>query len=156
MTRMTAYLADHPDLIPTLARWRWEEWGHITPDRSMDEWIEGLVNQANRDRIPVTLVAFDDDQPAGMASLVYYDMDTREDLTPWLASVLVEPSFRDRGHGSALVTAIEEIAAALDVETLYLYTNSAQSLYERLGWKEIEREPYRGREVVIMRKKLTG
>lgn len=149
-------LADHPELCPTLAQWRWEEWGHLTPDRPLEQWIEQLADLAHHDHIPLTVIAFDEDQPAGLASLVFHDMDTREDLSPWLAGVLVAPAFRGRGHGAALVTAIEEHAARLGVETLYLYTNSAQGLYEKLGWEEIEREAYRGREVVIMEKKLSG
>ena len=82
-------------------------------------------------------------------------MDTRKDLSPWLAGVFVSPAFRGRGHGAALVTAVEDHATRVGVERLYLYTNSAQSLYEKLGWVEIEREHYRGREVVIMQKNLS-
>ena len=156
MTRKLELLADHPELCPTLARWRWEEWGHLTPDRPLQQWIERLTEHMHRDHIPLTVIAFDENQPAGLASLVFHDMDTRKDISPWLAGLLVAPAFRGRGHGAALVNAIEEKAAGLSVETLFLYTNSAQGLYEKLGWEQIEREPYRGREVVIMSKILAG
>lgn len=154
MTFQLELLADNPHLIPTLARWRWEEWGHLTPDRQLDAWIKGLTERCNRDRIPLTVVALEAGQPVGQASLVHHDMETRQDLSPWLAGVLVQPAFRRRGFGSALVQAIEGHAMRMRIDRLYLYTNSAQALYEKLGWEEIEREPYRGREVVIMQKRL--
>jgi GNAT superfamily N-acetyltransferase len=154
MTRHLILLAENPELVPILARWHFEEWGHLTPDRPFEQWVERMQGRANRDQIPLTVVAFEGEEPVGLASLVFYDMDTRKDLSPWLAGVFVSPAFRGRGHGAALVTAIEEQAAQLGIETLYLYTNTAQGLYERLGWKEIEREHYRGREVVIMGKNL--
>ena len=154
MTHKVAMLADHLDLIPRLAKWHWGEWGHLTPDRPMGEWTDRLRKRTYRDRIPLTVVAFDEDQAVGLASLVHYDMDTRKDLSPWLAGVYVQPAYRGCGFGAALVMAIEQHASALGVETLYLYTNSAQGLYTKLDWAEIEREPYRGREVVIMSKRL--
>lgn len=154
MTKKLSLLANHLELIPLLANWYRQEWGHLSPDRSLEEWIQRLAERAHRDRIPLTVIAFEDDQPVGLASLVAADMDTRRDLSPWLAGVYVAPAYRKRGFGSDLVMDIEERAAGLGIETLYLYTNSAQRLYERLGWLEIEREPYRGREVVIMSKVL--
>lgn len=154
MNPRLALLADYPDLIPGLARWRWEEWGHLTPDRTLEEWEQQLAQRSQVDRIPLTVVAFVKDQAVGLASLVEYDMDTRKDLSPWLAGVLVHPKYRRCGYGASLVTAIEEQAKTLGVENLYLYTNSAQGLYTKLGWGEIGREPYRGREVVIMSKVL--
>jgi GNAT superfamily N-acetyltransferase len=154
MSRRLTLLADYPELAPMLAKWHWEEWGHLAPNRPLEQWIERMADRVNRDQIPLTVIAFEEDQPVGLASLVIYDMDTRKDLSPWLAGVYVAPAFRGRGHGAALVTAIEEYGVKLGVETLYLYTNTAQGLYEKLGWSEIEREPYRGREVVIMQKDL--
>jgi GNAT superfamily N-acetyltransferase len=155
MTRQIALLVDYPELIPRLAKWRWDEWGHLDPEGSLDEWTERLTKRVHRDCIPLTVIALEDEQPVGMASLVQYDMDTRKDLSPWLAGLLVVPAFRKRGHGSALVVAIEACARDRGLDTLYLYTNSAQELYIKLGWKEINREAYRGREVVIMQKALS-
>jgi N-acetylglutamate synthase-like GNAT family acetyltransferase len=56
-------------------------------------------------------------------------MDTRLDLAPWLASVLVAPAYRRRGVGSALAERVVEEARALAVETLYLYTYDKSFLF---------------------------
>ncbi|MEO1329669.1 MAG: bifunctional helix-turn-helix transcriptional regulator/GNAT family N-acetyltransferase [Pseudomonadota bacterium] len=61
----------------------------------------------------------------------------------------VSPSARGLGLGGRLMAAAEDAARALGVETLRLDTNSAlpeaKRLYERAGWREIERfndDPY--------------
>ena len=45
----------------------------------------------NRDRIPLTLIAFWDGQPAGTASIYVHDLEARPDLSPWLARALLHP-----------------------------------------------------------------
>src|SRR5215216_4133152 len=84
-------LADHPNLVETLAGWHWAAWGQ--PD-ALPHWITTLRGRAYRDRIPTTFVAMAGDQPIGSVSIVERDMTTRPDLGPWLAAVYVEPSFR--------------------------------------------------------------
>ena len=86
--------------------------------------------------------------------LLVHDMDSRPQLTPWLAGVFVKPQFRGKGIGSALVRRIEAEGRSLGVSTLHLYTPNAESLYERLGWSLTERCEYRNTNVVVMSKKL--
>ena len=90
----------------------------------------------------------------GLVSLVLYDMDTRKDLSPWLAGLYVRPPSRSLGIASALIQALGEKARDLGYEKLFLYTHSASGLYEKLGWEAINKEDYQGREVVIMRTAL--
>ena len=61
---------------------------------------------------------------------------------------------RGRGVGSALLAACEREAAALEVETLYLYTHSAEDFYRRYGWSVVARDVYGGETVAIMSKTL--
>ena len=69
----------------------------------------------------------------GSASLIAQDMDTRPELSPWLASVYVAAEHRRQGIGSALVRRVAQEAAALGVETLYLFTPDQEHFYARLG-----------------------
>jgi GNAT superfamily N-acetyltransferase len=84
--------------------------------------------------------------------LAHKDLETRPDLTPWLAGVFVQPAFRGRGYATALVRRVEAFASAASVRTLWLYTWTAEPLYARLGWQRagLETDPKRGREVVLM------
>jgi GNAT superfamily N-acetyltransferase len=144
------FLADHPQWIPTIARWFWDEWEHLDPSGSLKSWIERLAAQAHRDRIPMTLVAVEKGDPIGTAQLVMYDMQTRKDFSPWLAGVFVLGAHRSRGVGSQLVRAATTEARRMAAGMLYLYTRNALPFYEKLGWHMMERCTYQGREVVIM------
>ena len=143
-------IADHLHFVPLIAQWHWQEWGHLDADGSLESWTEGLMERTNRDDVPTTLVALSDDELIGSVTLVEHDMDTRLDLSPWLAGLFVHPDFRAKGVGGALTIAATEKAASLGVTTLYLYTRPARDLYRRLGWSDVCAERYEGRDVTIM------
>lgn len=143
-------IADHPDLVDTVARWQWGEWGHLDPADSLAARIASLRDQTDGDRIPTTFVALDGDAPLGSASLVEQDMPTHPELTPWLASVYVTPTARGRGVASALVRHAVRQAAVMGVARLYLYTEGARGLYEKLGWRAIAMDHFEGSPVTIM------
>jgi GNAT superfamily N-acetyltransferase len=144
------YLSDNVALIPTLARWHYEEWGYFHPGSSVNDFATRLQSHLGRKRIPTTFVALSKGIPIGSASLVAHDMDTRMDLSPWLASVFVTPVFRSRGIGSALVHRVIKEAEQLYMNTLYLFTPDREGFYVRLGWHTIERTEYHGHQVAIM------
>jgi len=85
--------------------------------------------------IVLTLVAFDGDLPVGTASLKNTDGYSE------VKRVFVAASHRRRNLGAALLTAVEEHAAALGVTDLVLQTGLRQpeaiALYEREGWRPI-------------------
>ena len=143
-------LADHPDWVPLIAQWHWDEWGHLDPEGSLEKWTDALAGRSNRDKIPMTLVAVENGKPIGSASLEEHDMETRKDLTPWLSGVYVKSACRQRGIASRLLQAALAKARHLGVETLYLYTRSASGLYQKFGWVGFENCQYQGREVTIM------
>jgi N-acetylglutamate synthase-like GNAT family acetyltransferase len=95
-------------------------------------------------------VAHEDDVPIGTAALVEFDMETRRDLTPWLADVVVSPERRGSGIGTRVVEFIVERARELGVRRLYLFTPDRESFYARMGWSVLERTEYRGEPVVVM------
>ena len=144
------YLADHPEALPILARWLHEEWGHLRPGDSIEARQARLRNFSNRDRIPLTVVALDDGELLGSASLVAHDMETRMELTPWLAGVFVAKRYRRKGIGGELVRRIMAEAGKLNVPLLYLYTVHSEKFYAGLGWTFQERTAYREQQVVIM------
>jgi N-acetylglutamate synthase-like GNAT family acetyltransferase len=79
-------------------------------------------------------------------------MDTRPDLSPWLAAVYVAPAYRKQGIGSALVKAVESTAQQIQIARLYLFTPDQEHFYARLGWSVLERVEYRYQTVVVMDK----
>lgn len=158
-----ACLADFPDAIPEIAGWFYREWSYLHPGRTLEDVRCAVGERVNRDTIPLALVAIDDTASVGTRSraalvgtvcLKLQDMDTRTDLSPWLAGLYVEESRRGLGIGTALVEAIERKAGGLGIRTLYLYTPSAASFYLRLGWRIEEAVEYHSAHVTIMKKEI--
>lgn len=149
------YLADHTAFIPTLVRWHHAQWSYLRPGDTIEGRMARMQERLGRDQIPTTFVAYtttedDTEIVVGSASLLEQDLDTRPDLSPWLASVYVAQEHRRQGIGSALVRHATEKAAALGVETLYLFTPDKERFYERLGWSVIERCEFGGSLQAVM------
>jgi N-acetylglutamate synthase-like GNAT family acetyltransferase len=144
------YLADRPEFIPTLAEWQHQEWGALRPGEVVEGRAARLRGWCGRSQIPLTVVAVSEDELLGSASLIEHDMNTRMELTPWLAGVFVAPQRRRQGIGAALVHRILEEGLKLGVPRLYLYTVNSTSFYSDLGWRELEQTSYRGKSVTIM------
>ena len=49
---------------------------------------------------------------------------------------------------------VETHAQAMGIEKIYLFTDTAEHLYRRLGWTELQRLPIGVRNIVVMEKKL--
>ena len=150
------YLEAHPDFIPILSQWHHEQWSYLNPSRTVDDRIEEFKQETTGKGIPVTFVAISENVLLGSSSIVANDMDTRMDLSPWLASVYVSPQHREQGIGSALVRRTVEEAKKLEIETLYLFTPDREKFYKRLGWTVLEVSEYRGENNVIMKLRLTS
>jgi len=139
-----------PEHLESLAGWHQEEWAYLSPDKTLAQRISALSKHLETSFVPTTLVALGDSGPLGSASIIAHDMDTRPELSPWLACVFVAPAFRRKGIGSALVTEIVGRAAGRHLNKLYLFTPDQRTFYERLGWEILEDVAYRGTNVDIM------
>lgn len=144
------YLSNHPEALPILAQWQHAEWGHLRAGDTMEKRKIRLWGFANAGRIPLTVVALEENTVLGSASLIEHDMKTRMELSPWLAGVFVGEQYRRRGVGAELVRRIMAEAARLKVPLLYLYTVHSEKFYAALGWKLQERTSYLEHDVVIM------
>ncbi len=56
-----------------------------------------------------------------------------------LRSLVVGPNARSKGVGSALVRHAEDYAASCHVQAIYLLTTTAESYFERLGYRRVDR-----------------
>lgn len=147
-------LAHHRDTIPTLAQWFFDEWSYIYPDRTLQDFEDSIAERVNTDKIPLALVAFEGAELIGTVCLKVHDMDTRKDLSPWLAGLFVKKEWRNRGAGTKLVQAIEAKAVELGIRRPFLYTPDAEGFYAKLGWSVTERTAYQNCQVTIMEKEL--
>jgi GNAT superfamily N-acetyltransferase len=148
------FLADHPDLISTLASWFHEEWGS-NPEHTVGAIASRLEARLNRDRLPLTLVGFFDGSPVASASLKIQELDAFPEYEHWLGTVYVKPEQRKLGFGKQIILATVERAKQLDVEKLYLYTDTDLiPFYFSLGWATAETSQRNGRSIAVMHRLL--
>ena len=151
------YLADHQEVVPILATWIFDEWSFLYPEMTLQDVITFLRARVNKEKLPLTLVAFEAGQLIGTVSLKMFDMETRNDLSHWLTSLYVVKPCRRRRIGSSLLATAEKKAAELEIGKLYLFTTDLGIpglFYSQLGWMVKEKTIYHSYPVIIMEKNL--
>jgi GNAT superfamily N-acetyltransferase len=146
-----AYLADHPEAIPTLARWFQEESPDYFAGWTAEELEQHFQPWLHRDRLPLGLVAFEQGEVVGCIVLREKALDREPAHSPGLGGLHVAERHRGRGIGSALVKAGMDAARALGYEVVYTGTGTAGGILERLGWEPMESLTYHGYPVVLYR-----
>lgn len=85
------------------------------------------------------------------------ELEDREDHL-WIDNVAVDPGRQGLGLGRWLLDFAEDEARRLGRSELGLLTNERYTvnigIYERRGYRETHREPYRGTDLVYFRKRL--
>lgn len=147
-------LGETMEFIEELAALHHSEWGHLNPSLTLEKRIEKLASLTGGRSIPSIFIATSGNELIGSAALVLEDMQSRPDLSPWLAAVYVKEKFRNQGVASALIARCEYEAKRSKIDTLYLYTEFASKLYESLGWRSLESCIYRDVSVKIMYKEI--
>jgi len=71
--------------------------------------------------------------PAGLVGVEIYGADAL------LRSLVVAEAARDQGLGSALVQHAEDYAASCSVGAMYLLTTTAETFFERRGYRRVDR-----------------
>jgi GNAT superfamily N-acetyltransferase len=148
-------LRDRPELLTFVAKWAHEEfWSHA--GKTLEETHDLFMPVPRPEWLPCTFVLVENGTPIGMASIVEHDLESRPQWTPWLAAVVVDRDARGRGHSRTLVRFIEDFARRNGVETLWLFTWSAEAVYAKFGWRPVERLHHSTREVVVMNRTLSA
>ncbi len=151
------YLADHPEHIPKLAAWFYEQWSwFLPPESSAGTIATKFLTHLNRDALPSALIALDGVELLGTASLRVNDMDILTELTPWLGGVYVAKDHRQKGMARQLIGAVEQRALELGYRSLYLFTYDQAPMYAKLKWKVLKQLDYHGHPVIVMHKQLSA
>lgn len=149
------YLADHPEAIPIVAKWYYEQWGHQHEVPSLEKSEEILTDYLNRDKIPLLILAKKEEKILGTVQLKFYEMDIYPQKEHWLGGVFVPKQHRGNKIAEKLVLQAMKIAKNHEVKTLFLQTEKLNGgLYKRLGWNLVEKSIYRDKPVLVMRKDL--
>jgi len=154
MSLRIEYLVDHPEAIPVLQVWFETEWAAYYGPGGPGNAEQDLMAYSSREKLPIGVVAYFEDQLCGIAALKPDSIQTHMHLGPWAAAGLVPPEFRRRGIGTSLIRALEAVAKEHGYSAIYSGTSTATGLLERNGWQFMERVKYNGEDVSIYQKAL--
>lgn len=145
-------LEEHPNECGIVADWILSEWGKLP----ILDYFEAIANSKGwAHSFPHSLVAHAKGSIVGTVSILLDDLETRPEFNPWLGCLYVHPEWRRRGIGTSLLTAAEKLATIRwRISDLYLFTENQTALYAKHGWKIVETDHYRKREITIMIKRL--
>jgi predicted N-acetyltransferase YhbS len=144
-------LSDCFEHAQTIAKWHHQEWGYLNPGRSFDMRLERMQRFLNQALLPSMWVATDDHgAPLATAGIVEFDMDDHKHLSPWLASVYVDPQHRKGGIGRTMVEHVMQTSKNAGHAQLYLFTPDQAPWYSKMGWQLHETCTYHDIPVTVM------
>jgi GNAT superfamily N-acetyltransferase len=73
---------------------------------------------------------------------------------PWVSMLYTSPEYRNQNYGRKLMEDLQHRARVMGFKDIYLYSFTAVSLYEKLGWQAFAQVVYKGHETVVMRLSL--
>lgn len=151
-------LADYPEHIPELSKLWFNELGQKwIPNASVERAVETYTNHLNSENLPLTFIVLENKKPIAMVSVRDND-GIRDDLTPWLGSLIVHPDYRCLGVGEKLIELSKQLAKSMSFNKLYLFALDPDlpDWYQRLGWKKIGMDKLYHHPVTVMEIELTN
>jgi GNAT superfamily N-acetyltransferase len=133
-----AYLADHPEVIPTLAKWFQAQWPAYYAERTPADVAQDFYAEANHTEMPIRVIAFVAGALAGTITLREHALQDFPEYQPGLGGLFVVENHRGHGIGSALVSAGMQVASEQGYEMIFTATATANGMLERLGWQPVQ------------------
>ncbi|MEQ8810292.1 MAG: GNAT family N-acetyltransferase [Imperialibacter sp.] len=146
--------ATDQELIQQIAEWYLAEW-EIPVERT----TKRLATHPSNNDVLFQFLLLVGDKPAATGGLSSHvglleAYPRLQIYKPWVSLLYTTEDYRNQGLGSQLLERIEAESLKLGYEQLYLHTFTAESLYKRLGWQEIELVDYKSHKTVVMTKQL--
>ncbi len=128
-----------------------DQWRGDFPHDTQDWYLDLYREASMTDGVPVVLVATNDDEFLGTASLIADDeLPGATEPGPWLAAVYVVPEHRSVGVGTRLVREMMARVSTLGIKAVYLYTDNGARWYEAMGWRTLREAQLSGHAVTVM------
>ena len=111
----------------------YSEWGEDNPNY-WKSWIKSSIRSKG---LPSTYIVLYDEQYVGTFSIWNCDLQSRQDLSPWVGGIVVEPSFRGNGIGLFIQEEVKRVLIEEGVKQAFLFTE-LEGFYEKTGWVYLE------------------
>lgn len=139
--------------IELIANWYFSEWN--IPIQETVHHLSGFSDK----KIPFQLLMTVNKTPVATGDIYTHVrlLDREPTLNvygPWLALVLTKRGNRTRGYGKLLCEKIQDMTKNRGLNNIYLYTHTAESLYQKLGWQVLKRLTLNHKDIAVMQKSL--
>lgn len=127
-------LANKQEYLNLVVDWLFDEWGkkqHHYNKSFWDSWVRSSLSIYD---VPQTYIVIDNSILVGTFSLWRCDVQSRQDLFPWLGGVIVSKDRRNEGIGTFMINEAVKIAKNLGYSKLYISTQLS-NFYDKLGWE---------------------
>lgn len=153
------YLADVPELVPTIAKWSYDTWGKYDPNLSVESEVKSFGEKLNKDKVPMAFVALNNNQPIATVNLKKgIPVQGYEDRDLWLGCFIVADEYKNLGIGTHLLEHAFNEAKKLGYSKISLFTSNPESAkwYAMHGWKQFATDVYQGHPVTLFERNLAG
>jgi GNAT superfamily N-acetyltransferase len=123
-------LADVPEYFEMVFKEIYEIWGVNNPEY-WRSWIQSSMSLSD---IPMTFVVLSDNDFVATFSLWRCDLQSRQDLFPWLGGIVVKKNQRGKGIGLYIQKQALKLLKGLGYKKAYLFTEII-GFYEKTGWE---------------------
>ena len=132
-------LADAQKYIKEVSKWIWKEWSKENGAK-LEDVIYRTRHSISKNDVPKMFIAKYNNEVIGVVSLWVNDLKSRQDLSPWMATLYVKEEYRNKGVGKKLQEVSIEYAKQKSYNYLYLITEH-NNYYEKTGWEYLEDAP---------------
>lgn len=127
-------LNDKPEYFEDAVRLFWNVWG---TEQNYKFYEDCMLHSMNaRSDLPRFYIAIREDTIIGIYALLRNDLNSRQDLIPWLACLYVAPEHRGQRVGAELLRHALRETKRKGFDNLYLCTD-LEGYYEKLGWNRV-------------------
>jgi predicted N-acetyltransferase YhbS len=125
-------LSDRQDLLDPAVDFFWNCWGNRQNHAFYRDCIDHSLNPDNK--LPKFYLAVEENRIIATYALLTNDVNSRQDLVPWLGCLFVADSHRHQGVAGTLLQHGLQQAKLKGFQALYLSTDLLD-FYESKGWQ---------------------
>lgn len=124
-------LSERKDLFEMAVNVFWRQWGN---EESYNFYRDCMLRSCEtEEEIPRFYIALENEEIIGTFAILRNDINSRQDLTPWLACLYVDPASRGKKIGSQFLQYALDESARKGYKKLYLSTD-IDGYYEKYHW----------------------
>jgi predicted GNAT family N-acyltransferase len=147
---------DQKSFIPAITQWYFNERGHLSPNRSLDDILIKVAAMAqSRESLPLSFVLHDDNELLAVAELKFHEHPDFRDYKHWLGGVFVPANKRGQGYSNMILPHVFDHAKNMSISALYLQCEQHYiDLYLKYNFEVIHRISEKGVEKAVMVRKF--